>query len=107
MPGLGHDQGTGAATSVCLFAPAPLLTVSAEVAADAAGDAELRVHAGGQGFWICRLLEELDVEVVMCASFGGETGTVLRTLIDASGVQVAAVSSGRLQRGVRPRPPRR
>ena len=36
---------------------------------------------------------ELDVDPVMCASFGGETGRVLRTLIDAAGVRVAAVST--------------
>ena len=42
---------------------------------------------------MCRLLEELDVDPVMCASFGGETGRVLRTLIDAAGVRVAAVST--------------
>ncbi len=94
MPELGHDQGDGAPRPrVCVFAPAPLLTVSAEVATDAESDSELHVHAGGQGFWVCRLLQELDVDAVMCASFGGETGTVLRTLIDASGVQVAAVST--------------
>ena len=94
MPELGHDQGDGAPRPrVCVFAPAPMLTVSAEVATDAESDSELHVHAGGQGFWVCRLLQELDVDAVMCASFGGETGTVLRTLIDASGVQVAAVST--------------
>ena len=94
MSELGHDQRDAAPRPrVCVFAPAPLLTVSAEAATDAESDAELHVHAGGQGFWVCRLLEALDVEAVMCASFGGETGTVLRTLIDAAGVRVVAVST--------------
>ena len=77
----------------CACSPQPQLTVSAEEATNAESDAELHVHAGGQGFWVCRLLEELDVDPVMCASFGGETGEVLRTLIDAAGVRVAAVST--------------
>ncbi len=93
MPELGHDHRGAPRPRVCVFAPAPLLTVSAEVATNTESDAELHVHAGGQGFWVCRLLEELDVDPVMCASFGGETGRVLRTLIDASGVRVAGVST--------------
>ena len=93
MPELGHDHRGAPRPRVCVFAPAPLLTVSAEAPTNAESDAELHVHAGGQGFWVCRLLEELDVDPVMCASFGGETGRVLRTLIDAAGVRVAAVST--------------
>ena len=59
---------------VCVFAPAPLLTVTIESKADGSGDDEIHVHAGGQGFWIARLVAELGVEVVLCGSFGGETG---------------------------------
>ena len=91
MSELGHDHRETPRPRVCVFAL--LLTVSAEEATNAESDAELHVHAGGQGFWVCRLLEELDVDPVMCASFGGETGKVLRTLIDAAGVRVAAVST--------------
>ena len=92
MSELGHDH-RGVPRPRVRVRPAPLLTVSAEEATNAESDAELHVHAGGQGFWVCRLLEELDVDPVMCASFGGETGRVLRTLIDAAGVRVAAVST--------------
>jgi 1-phosphofructokinase len=71
---------------VCVFAPAPLLTVTIESKADGSGDDEIHVHAGGQGFWIARLVAELDVEVVLCGSFGGETGRVAKALITDEGV---------------------
>ena len=40
--------------SVCVFAPAPILTVTVEAAEDERE--ELHVHAGGQGFWVARML---------------------------------------------------
>jgi 1-phosphofructokinase len=42
---------------------------------------------------VCSLLREFDVRTVMCASFGGETGTVLRHLIRRAGIEVAAVET--------------
>ncbi len=78
---------------VCVFAPSPILTVTIEAANDD-GDAEIHLHAGGQGFWIARLLAELDVDVVLCGSFGGETGSILRGLIDDAGVRLVAVEGG-------------
>ena len=59
---------------VCVFDPSPILTVTIEAANDD-GDAEIHLHAGGQGFWIARLLAELDVDVVLCGAFGGESGS--------------------------------
>jgi 1-phosphofructokinase len=61
----------------CIFAPAPILTVTIE---HTDGD-ELHLHAGGQGIWIGRLMAELGVEVTVSASFGGETGQVVRCLL--------------------------
>jgi 1-phosphofructokinase len=79
--------------SVCVFAPAPILTVTIE---QTEGD-ELHLHAGGQGIWIGRLVSELGVDVTLSASFGGETGQVVRCLLAEEDVtvvatQVAAVS---------------
>ena len=79
---------------VCVFAPSPILTVTVEAAADS-GDDEIHLHAGGQGFWIARLLAELETDVVLCGSFGGEIGTVLRGLVDAAGITLVAVDGGR------------
>ena len=80
--------------SICVFAPSPILTVTIESEHDD-DEAEIHVHAGGQGFWIARLLAELDVRVILCCALGGETGTVLRGLLDGSRVDVVAVDGGR------------
>jgi 1-phosphofructokinase len=79
---------------VCVFAPSPILTVTIESVADD-GDPEIHLHAGGQGFWIARLLAELDVPVALCCALGGETGTVLRGMLDRTGIDVVAVEGGR------------
>lgn len=76
------------AAAAVVFAPSPLLTVTVEPAGD---DAEIHVHAGGQGFWIARMLALLGVRVVVCGSFGGEAGFVARKLIENEGVRVHAV----------------
>jgi 1-phosphofructokinase len=87
---------TGAAgPRACVFAPSPLLTVTIEAFPegderdDDAGD--LHLHAGGQGFWIARLLCELGVAVQLCTTLGGETGEVVRSRIVAEGVDLRAV----------------
>lgn len=78
----------------CVFAPSPLLTVTLEPAPDgSAGDAEIHMHAGGQGFWIARLIAEMGVEVSMCASFGGETGRVVEALLAEAPVRVHPVGA--------------
>jgi 1-phosphofructokinase len=79
---------------VCVFAPAPLLTVTIESKPDGSQDDEVHLHAGGQGFWISRLVAELGVHVVLCGSFGGETGRVVRGLIEAEGVAVRGITAG-------------
>jgi 1-phosphofructokinase len=78
---------------VCVFAPAPLLTLTIESKPDGSDHDEVHLHAGGQGFWISRLIAELGVDVVLCGSFGGETGRVARALIDAEGVAVRGITA--------------
>ena len=77
---------------VCVFAPAPLLTVTVESKPDGSHDDEVHLHAGGQGFWISRLIAELGVDVVLCGSFGGETGRVTRALIEAEGIAIRGIA---------------
>lgn len=74
---------------VAVLAPTPLLTVTLEPGTD--GETELHIHAGGQGFWIARMISRLDIPTVMCAPLGGETGRVLHTLIRVEGVVLRAV----------------
>ena len=73
---------------VAVFAPAPELTVTLERLGERD---EMHLHAGGQGFWIARLLSVLGVPTTLCASFGGETGAVVRALIEREGIDVVAV----------------
>ena len=73
-----------------MFAPFPVLTVTIEQRGN--GD-DIHVHAGGQGFWIARMLATLEVSATVCGAFGGETGTVIRTLIEQQDIRVRAVEA--------------
>jgi 1-phosphofructokinase len=73
---------------VVVFAPSPVLTVTVE---DHGGGADIHLHAGGQGVWQARMLLALGATVTMCSVFSGETGRVLRHLIDDEGIRVLAV----------------
>jgi 1-phosphofructokinase len=82
---------TGEPPTAFVFAPSPLVTVTIERAPQD-GD-EVHLHAGGQGFWVARLLAVLDTRVTLGGAFGGETGHVVRTLIEREGVHVRGVES--------------
>lgn len=73
-----------------VLAPAPLLTVTVETGG---GGDEIHLHPGGQGAWVARLAASLGVEAVLCASFGGESGTVIQALLEQWGIDVRAVSA--------------
>jgi 1-phosphofructokinase len=64
---------------VTVFAPDALLSITIESRGD--GE-ELHVHAAGQGVWVARMASELGAAPVLCALAGGETGMVLRSLLD-------------------------
>lgn len=81
-------MGTDQAAGVAVFTPDPLLTITIEQRGD---DPDVHLHAGGQGFWLARMVAALDVPVTLCGPFGGETGRVLRTLIEGEGVSLCAV----------------
>ena len=74
---------------MCVFAPAPILTVTVEAAEDERE--ELHVHAGGQGFWVARMLGVLGARAVLCVPLGGETGTVFGHLADVDGVELRVI----------------
>jgi 1-phosphofructokinase len=63
-----------------VFAPTPLLTITVEEGADRP---DIHLHAGGQGFWVARMASALGAEVALCAPLGGESGRVLRGLIES------------------------
>jgi 1-phosphofructokinase len=67
-----------------------MLSISVETKGDAP---DVHLHAGGQGFWLARMIAELGVPVTLCGTFGGETGEVLETLIQRENVAVHRVSA--------------
>lgn len=82
----GPPHGT---PSLIVFAPSPLLTITAE--AVATPHEEIHLHAGGQGFWVARMAKLLGADVGLCCALGGESGTVLRSLIEQAGVRLLAL----------------
>lgn len=74
-----------------MLAPAPVLTVMVE--RHPQGEPEIHLHAGGQGFWVARMIRLLGVRVSLCAPLGGETGTVLRALLEAQGLDARIVAT--------------
>jgi 1-phosphofructokinase len=75
---------------IAVFAPSPLLTVTIEPGADRE---EVHLHAGGQGFWVARLAARLGAEVVLCCALGGESGGVLRGLIESEPLTLRAATA--------------
>ncbi len=77
--------------TVAVFAPSPVLTITIE--ASPTPEDEIHLHAGGQGFWVARMAAVLGAEVTLCAALGGESGSVLRTLLASQGVALRAVAA--------------
>jgi 1-phosphofructokinase len=67
--------------NVVVFGPSPMLSVTVE-AVPAEGVDDIHMHAAGQGVWVARMAAELGAEAVLCGYVGGETGTVLRPLLE-------------------------
>jgi 1-phosphofructokinase len=94
--------------TVAVFAPHPLLTVTLErEGADREG---VHFSAGGQGVWVARTAGTLGAVPALCSFIGGESGELLRGLLDhlpgerclvptatASGCYVTDRRSGELQ----------
>lgn len=84
------NAADGGRQGVAVFAPSTIVTVTVE--RGASGD-EIHFHAGGQGFWIARLLGRLGVPTSMCTVLGGEAGHVARPLIETEQIDLRAVST--------------
>lgn len=78
---------------VTIFAPSPVLTVTIE---EQDSRPDIHVHAGGQGVWQARMLRRLGVQATLCCALSGETGRVVRRLLEDEGFRVVGVErSGR------------
>jgi hypothetical protein len=69
---------------VAVFAPALLLVVELHESADLVP--EVHLHAGGQGYWVVRMVQALDARPLPCICVGGEPGDALRALVAADGL---------------------
>jgi 1-phosphofructokinase len=76
---------------ITIFAPSPVLTITVE---RGQADPEIHLHAGGQGFWVARMARRLGAEVRLCVPLGGETGTVLESLLKAGGIKLIPTRVG-------------
>jgi 1-phosphofructokinase len=99
MNDVSQSKAPAKPSGITIFAPTPLLTVTMEAKSD--GRAELHIHAGGQGFWVARMIARLGERVTLCTPLGGDTGRLLKTLMADEGVCQAADVAAR--QGVRSR----
>jgi 1-phosphofructokinase len=65
---------------VAVFGPNPLLSIVIEDRGSQGDD--VHVHAAGQGVWVARMAAALGAEPVLCGFAGGETGALLRSLLE-------------------------
>jgi 1-phosphofructokinase len=75
--------------AVAVFAPVTVLTVTLERPPD--GDDEVHVHPGGQGVWQSRMARLLGARPVLCTPLGGETGVVIRALLEREEIEHPAL----------------
>ena len=91
---LSHPRSVRAepprAGRLAVFAPSPILTVTIEARS---GRAEVHLHPGGQGFWVARMAANLEAEVVLCCTLGGEPGRVLSGLMDGDPLVLRAAEA--------------
>ena len=65
---------------VCVFSSHPLLGITIERRGTDQDD--VHMHPAGQGVWVARMAAELGAHPILCGFIGGETGKVLRPLLD-------------------------
>lgn len=80
----GDAGGVAVDESVAVFAPALLLMIEVHRTTD--GRDEVHLHAGGQGYWISRMIRALGAHPIPCAGVGGEPGDALRAIVAADGL---------------------
>jgi 1-phosphofructokinase len=78
---------------VAILGPHPMLSVTIEALTAEGGD-DIHVHAAGQGVWVARMAAELGAEATLCGFIGGESGAVLRPLLEALPIELRLVETG-------------
>lgn len=87
------DAGVDASAdaTVAVFVPALMLNVELH---DLNEQADVHLHAGGQGYWVCRMIQALGATAWPCAAVGGEPGVVLESIVRADGFDAGLVTTG-------------
>lgn len=83
-PGLERVSQDSSDIAVAVFAPALLLNIEIHRTSDDRN--EVHLHAGGQGYWVSRMIQALGVRAIPCGAIGGEPGEALRAIIAADGL---------------------
>ncbi|MFD0985613.1 PfkB family carbohydrate kinase [Methyloligella solikamskensis] len=82
---------------ICVLAPWPIFTVTIERGME--GSDEIYFHAGGQGFWVARMIANLGSRPILCGPLGGESGVVVRALVEAEGIELRPIRTERWNGG--------
>jgi 1-phosphofructokinase len=69
-----------------------MLSITVEALTSDGGD-EFHLHAAGQGVWVARMAAELGAVPILCGFIGGETGAVLRPLLEESPADLRLVET--------------
>jgi 1-phosphofructokinase len=69
-----------------------MLSITIEALTAAGGD-DIHLHAAGQGVWVARMAAELGASRVLCGFIGGETGAVLRPLLERMEAELRLVET--------------
>ncbi len=77
---------------VAIFGPHPMLSTTIEALTSEGGD-DIHLHAAGQGVWVARMAAELGAEATLCGFIGGESGTVLRPLLEQLPIELRLVET--------------
>ncbi len=77
---------------VTVFGPHPMLAITVEALTSEGGD-DIHLHAAGQGVWVARMAAELGAEPILCGFIGGESGAVLRPLLERMEVELRLVET--------------
>jgi 1-phosphofructokinase len=86
-PATGEDDRP----TVAIFAPVLMLLVELHRTGDE--ETEVHLHAGGQGYWIARMVNALGGKALPCAPAGGEPGVALRAIVEGDGLTARLTSS--------------
>ncbi len=77
---------------VTIFGPSPMLSITVEALTAEGGD-DIHLHAAGQGVWVARMAAELGADALLCGFCGGESGTVLRRLLEQMPIELRLVET--------------